>query len=115
MHLTARTYLTSGIAAIGAGAIALGPVQPLPDHMAAAPQRAVESLAINLASSIDPITPWIDTFKTAAANIKTLVEFYNQNPLPLLGTISANLKTYAESGDPQFILDSMKKNIVTFF
>jgi hypothetical protein len=59
--------------------------------------------------------PWIDTFKTAAANIKTLVEFYNQNPLPLLGTISANLKTYAESGDPQFILDSMKKNIVTFF
>jgi hypothetical protein len=115
MHVAARTYLPSGIAALGVGAIALSPIQPLPDHTAAAPQRAIESLAVNLAASIDPITPWVDTFKTSVANIKTLTEFYMQKPLPLLQTVGANLKTYAEVGNPQFILESMKKNIVTFF
>lgn len=115
MHVTARTYLTSGIAALGAGAIALSPVQPLPDHMAAAPQRVVESLAVDLAASIDPITPWIDTFKTSVANIKTLTEFYMQKPLPLLQTVGANWKTYLESGDLQFIAESIKTNVVKFF
>lgn len=115
MRGAVRTHLTSGIAALGVGAIALSPVQLLPTQLPAAPQRAVESLAVNLAATIDPITPWVDTFKTAAANVKTLVEFYNQDPLPLLKTIGANLKTYSESGDLQFVVDSMKRNLVTFF
>lgn len=89
MHVTPRGYLTSGIAVLGAGVIALSPVQPVSDHLAAVPQRAVETLAVDLAATIDPITPWVDTFKTAGANIKTLVEFYMQKPLPLLQTIVA--------------------------
>lgn len=115
MYGIARTYLTSGIAAVGVGAVALTAFQPLPDYPSAVPQRAVESLAVDLAAAIDPITPWIDTFKTSVANIKTLAEFYKQKPLPLLETIGANLKTYAESGDPQFISESIKKNFITFF
>ena len=82
MNITARTYLTSGIAVLGAGAIALTPIQPLPDHLAAAPQRAVESLAVNLASTIDPFTPWVDTIKTSFANVQSLLNFYLEKPFP---------------------------------
>lgn len=118
MHVTARGYLTSGVAVLGAGAIALSPIQPVPDHMAVAPQRAVESLAVNLAATIDPITPWVDTFKTAGANIKTLVEFYLQKPFPLLQTIGANAKTYIEeiaNGQADLIPGQIRTNIQTFF
>ena len=119
MHVSARTYLTSGIAVLGAGAIALSPVQPMPDHMTtAAPQRAVESLAVNLAATIDPITPIVDTFNTSVANIETLVKFYLQKPFPLLTTIVANLGTYAaelEAGDGGLIPDQISNNIRTFF
>lgn len=95
MHISARTYLTSGIAAVGAGAIALSPIQPVPDHMStAAPQRAVETMAVTLAASIDPFTPWVDTFKTSFANLDTLGKFWVQKPFPVLQTFGANLGTY---------------------
>jgi len=118
MHITARSYLTSGIAALGAGAIALTPIQPLPDHMAAAPQRAVESLAVNLASTIDPITPWVDTLQTSFANVQTLLNFYLVKPFPLLQTVGANVGTYfgeLTSGNAGLIPGQIENNIRTFF
>ena len=119
MHVSARTYLTSGIAVLGAGAIALTPIQPMPDHMTtAAPQRAVESLAVNLAASIDPFTPIVDTFKTSVANIETLVKFYLEKPLPLAQTFGANLGTYfgeLTSGNAGLIPGQISNNIKTFF
>ena len=48
MHVSARTYLTSGIAVLGAGAIALSPVQPIPDHVALVRQHVVSDLAVDL-------------------------------------------------------------------
>ena len=57
MHVAHRSYLTAGIAALGAGAIALTPVQPVPTHLAAAQERTVSTLSVNLVSTIDPITP----------------------------------------------------------
>ena len=56
MHITTRSYLTAGIAALGAGAMALTPVQPIPNPTALAQERAVGNLAVTLASTIDPIT-----------------------------------------------------------
>ncbi len=118
MEITARSYLTSGIAILGAGAIALTPIHPLPDHMAAAPQRAVESLAVNLASSIDVITPLVDTFKASVANIQQLADFYKKAPLPLLRTVGANIGTYfgeLTNGQANLIPGQIQKNINTFF
>ncbi len=103
---------------MGAGAIALSPVQPLPGQLAAAPQRAIERLAVDLAASIDPITPWVDTFTAAGANIATLAQFYLEKPFPLLQTIVANLGTYAEelsSGNADLIAGQIQNNIQTFF
>ena len=89
MTITARSYLTAGIAALGAGAIALSPVQPIPNHLAAAQGRAVSNLPVSLvAAAIDPFTPLEEMVKTSLANIKTLGE-QQVNPGPLLPILSA--------------------------
>jgi hypothetical protein len=98
--------------------LALAPVQPIPNQIALAPHRAVSTLAVELASTIDPITPWIDTFTTAGANIGTLVEFYLQKPFPLLQAVVANLGTYAaelENGQGDLIPEQIWGNVQTFF
>ncbi|MCB9442425.1 MAG: hypothetical protein H6523_19575 [Mycolicibacterium sp.] len=116
MHVTYRSYLTAGVAALGAGAIALTPVQPIPNHLALAQDKAVATLAVNLASTIDPITPWVDTFKLAGQNIMSLVNFYLEKPFPLLQTIGANIGTYIqELPDFQKIFGQIAGNINTFF
>jgi len=118
MHITYRSYLTAGVAALGAGALALTPVQPLPNHVALGQERAVSNLAVTLASTIDPITPWVDTFKLAAQNFTALTEFYLQKPVPLIQTISANQVTYFKeltSGNGGLIPGQIAANIQTFF
>lgn len=115
MHITHRSYLTAGAAVLGAGAIALTPIQPVPNQLALAPHR-VSDLTVGLASSIDPITPWVDTFKLAAQNVKSLAEFYLEQPFPLLNTIGANIGTYIKAlPDFEFIGQSIADNIHTFF
>jgi hypothetical protein len=119
MHVTARSYLTAGVAALGVGALALAPVQPIPHQIALAPERVISTLAVELAaSSIDPITPWVETFTTAGANIGTLLEFYMQKPFPILQAIVANLGTYAaelENGQGDLIPEQIWGNVQTFF
>jgi hypothetical protein len=101
------------------GALALAPVQPIPHQIALAPERVISTLAVELAAStIDPITPWVQTFETAAANIETLVQFYLQKPFPLLQAVVANLGTYAEeleNGQGDLIPGQIADNINTFF
>ena len=93
MNLSHRSYLTAGVAALSAGAIALAPVQPLPSG----PDLSTalrSTLAVDLAAAIDPITPWIDTFQAAADNISGLVNTWGEQPLPVVQQIVANLGTY---------------------
>ena len=67
-----RSYLTAGIAVVGAGAMALTPVQPVSVDPALAP-KAASQLAVNLASTIDPITPITNALAGALQNVGTLV------------------------------------------
>ena len=116
MHVTYRSSLTAGVAALGAGAIALTPVQPIPTHLALAQERAVSNLSVNLASAIDPITPWVDTVTTSVENIKALIAFSAEQPAPLLHTFIANQLTYLKAlPDFKFIGQSIMNNIKTFF
>jgi hypothetical protein len=133
MYITSRSYLTAGIAALGVGAIALSPVQPVP---ALDQDRVTRSLAAALTAEstpIDPITPWVDTFQTSIANIGALFDFYASNPLytsplgltgdfnavfPLLQTIIANQITYFEeltNGNAGLIPEQIWGNVQTFF
>ena len=93
MNLSHRSYLTAGVAALSAGAIALAPVQPLPSGPDLSPTLR-STLAVDLAAAIDPITPWIDTFQAAANNISGLVNTWGEQPLPVVQQIVANLGTY---------------------
>ncbi len=119
MNVTPRSYLTAGIAVLGAGAIAVAPVQPIPTQAALDSHRVVSDLGIDLlASSIDPITPWVTAFETAFANIQTLGKLNEQNPFPLLKTIGANIATYFEeltTGNAGVIPEQIWGNIQTFF
>jgi hypothetical protein len=115
------------------GAIALTPVAPIPNQVALAPQRVISELGVALASSIDPITPWVDTIETSVANIGALFNFYASNPLytsplgltgnfsavfPLLQTIIANQITYIDelfNGNAALIPGQIWNNVQTFF
>ena len=116
MELSARSYLTAGVAALGATAIALSPVQPLPGNPATAPQRAASTLAVDLAAAIDPITPWLTTIRTSLQNLVALPTLYFQQPLPILTTIARNQLTYLkELPDIGLIASQMAGNVKIFF
>jgi len=116
MELSARSYLTSGIAALAVGAITLTPIAPAPQHLSLAPDRIVSTLAVNLAAAIDPITPWLDTVKASWDNVKALTALYLQQPFPLLATVARNQITYLqELPDIGLIASQVWGNVQTFF
>jgi hypothetical protein len=118
MHINARPYLTAGMAALSAGAIAVSPIQPVQQHMAAAQQPAIHTLAVNLAATIDPITPIVNTITTSLANITNLATLAAQQPFPFASTILANVGTYIQellSGNVGLIPEQIINNIMTFF
>lgn len=94
MNVTSRSYLTAGVAALTAGAIALTPVQPIPNQLVQAPERAVSNLTVSLAAAIDPITPWADAIATAAANAYDLQNTWWADPFPIVRQIIQNQQTY---------------------
>lgn len=91
--VTTRSYLIAGMAAISAGAIAVAPMHPISGDLTVAPEQ-VRSLAVGLAASIDPITPWIDTFQTAADNIGGLFTAWAAEPFPIITQIITNQLAY---------------------
>lgn len=117
MAISARSHLISGIAVIGVGAIAVAPIQPqVTNHVAPEKERALTTLGVELAASIDPITPWVETFQTAAANMEKINAFYWEKPFPIIQTIAKNQLTYLnELPDIGLIASQVTGNIKTFF
>ena len=94
MSVASRSYLTAGVAALGAGAIALTPVQPIPNQLAVAPEHVVSNLSVDLAAAIDPITPWITAINAAVDNAYALQETWTANPFPIISQIVQNQFVY---------------------
>lgn len=118
MYAKPRSYLTAGIAALGVGAIALSPVQPIPNQVALAPQHVVESMAVNLVAVIDPFGPLVDTIKTSTANLAQLITYWAENPFPFASTLLANQGTYFKElmeGNAKVIPGQILNNIKTLF
>ena len=96
MHISVRSHLTAGIAVVGAGALALSPVTPLPQNLGPVP--TISALAVSLTASqgatVDPITLWIDTLQAASDNLTGLIEDYVANPFPIVQQVIANLITF---------------------
>jgi hypothetical protein len=118
MKIAARSYLTAGMAALSAGAIAVSPVQPIPNHLAAAQERAISSLAVNLAATVNPFQAVVDLFTTTVNNGLTLAQYSLQKPFPLLTTIAANQVTYLQelfAGKGNLIWPQIQNNLKTLF
>lgn len=110
MTTSARSYLTAGIATLGASAIALTPVAP--SQTLAIVEQRTSALAVELASSIDPITPWINTVEGAFENIAGIITAGLANPLPIIRQVIANQITYiSEFPDIGLILGQIIGNI----
>lgn len=115
MNAAMRSYLTAGVAVVGAGSMALAPIQALPTQSTTASERAITTMAVQLASTIDPITPWVNTITTAGENITALIDYYLERPIPLAQTIWNNLGVYMSGEDTSTISDQIRANINTFF
>jgi hypothetical protein len=116
MHIAYRSYLTAGVAAVGAGAIALSPVQVIPNQLGVASERAVSNLAVGLAAQVNPIELWQQVIQTTQDNIATLQAFKASVPYPLINTIKGNIQTYISAlPNTDYIISTIKNNINTFF
>lgn len=114
--IAVRSYLTAGVAVVGAAAIVLPPVPPAPVHLAAEQQRVVSDMAVSLAAVVDPIQLWRDTLQTASGNLSDLITSYAERPLPILSSIVSNQLTYIEElPDLGAILGQIGANFQTFF
>lgn len=93
MHVSARSYLTAGVAFVGAGAIALTPVQPITPTLqpVAAPAAVVVSSApVELAALVNPIVLWAEALGETAGNVRSLATTVLQDPVPILEAFLRN-------------------------
>ncbi|MGI9124780.1 MAG: hypothetical protein ACR2JM_08510 [Mycobacterium sp.] len=111
MFVSARSYLTAGVAAVGAAAIAAAPIQPIQHNLTVAPAQA-SALAVELAAAIDPITPWVDTITAAGDNISSLITAWAARPLPIVQQVIENGVTYlGELPDIGLIFNQVITNV----
>lgn len=114
MKTSVRSHLTAGLAVVGAGAIALTPVSPVMQSAGLSAHR-VDALAVQLSSSIDPITPWVNTIVGAIDNIGGLASEALGNPFPILQQVIGNQLTYlGELPDIGTILGQVFGNVGNF-
>lgn len=96
MQTCVRTGMASGVALIGASAIALSPIVVAPEqvHLPAVP---VSSLATTLTASVNPINEWAQVLTAAFNNISALGQQVWADPTPILKQIIVNQLGYANT------------------
>jgi hypothetical protein len=96
MHIAARSYLSTGVALVGAGAIAISPVAPpLPDVKV----PTLSSIGVELNAAVNPLQTWVEVFGQAAENLAILGQQIAERPAPILQQVIenqlANIETLA--------------------
>lgn len=88
--LANRPWVTAGVALTAASMVAVAPiaVPTLPE---------VHVPEIQLSSSFDPITPWLDVFSDAGDNIQHLFEAWASAPFPVYQQVAVNQIGYLET------------------
>ena len=128
MTISVRSYLTAGIAALGAGAIVLAPVQPTNSSSNLMPQRAITDLAVGLAAAVTPVDPIqniIDVITATGDNLGILVNDWTSGlyvngtiPTPPNTVLNGNLGNRTggyQTGVPLPIIQQVANNLVTYF
>lgn len=97
MHIAARSYLSTGVALVGAGAIAVSPVAPpVPDVEV----PTLSTIGVELNAAVNPLQTWIEVFGTAAQNLSVLGQQIAERPAPILQQIIENQLSNIETLAP---------------
>ncbi|BBX10036.1 hypothetical protein [Mycolicibacterium aichiense] len=100
MPIAVRPSVATGVALMGAGAIALAPIQPAASSLSNIHAPAVFSTAsiqLTAAGGFDPVTPWVDVLTAAASNVAAIGEEWLADPLPALRQLGTNWLGYGET------------------
>lgn len=97
MHVAARSYLATGVALVGAGAIAVSPVAPPMPDLPDVKGPAISQVAVELSALGNPITVWADVIAAAVENSASLGGALLDDPAPILRQIFTNQLGYAET------------------
>ncbi len=98
MRIAVRSSIASGVALVGAGAIALAPIQPVASPLANLHLPAAFSgTGVSLTASFDPVTPWVDLVTATVSNVSAIGEDWLADPLPALRQLGKNWFGYAQT------------------
>ncbi|MGB3481501.1 MAG: hypothetical protein WBB07_04690 [Mycobacterium sp.] len=97
MHVAARSYLATGIALVGAGAIAISPLSPVSSQLPDITVPAISSVPVALSSLTNPIELWVQVLTGAVDNAGTLGQDWLSDPAPLLRQFITNQIGYLET------------------
>lgn len=87
MQVAAHPYLATGVALIGASAIAISPVAPpMPDITV----PAVSSAEVSLSAATDPIQAYVQLVTNTFTNVSTLIGQELADPAPILRQVIDN-------------------------
>lgn len=103
MYAAARTYLATGVAVVGASALAVCPLSPV--HVAGADltvpavtaPAAISTAAVSLTSLANPIQLWAQVLSQAVDNAGALGRDWLSDPAPVLRQLLTNQIGYLES------------------
>lgn len=87
MQLAVRSYLTAGVAMVGATAIIASPISVAPQDVKV---PAIYSSQVALTAGFDPITPYVNFFNDVGKNIGLISQAMLEQPAPILSQIVAN-------------------------
>ncbi|GAY14841.1 hypothetical protein [Mycobacterium sp. shizuoka-1] len=90
MHAGARPHLTTGVALVGAGVIALSPIVSTTTHAQLASVTAMSSAAVQLTAATDPLQRWLEVIQTSAANLGGISQQFFDAPAPILEQLATN-------------------------
>ncbi len=87
MQVSVRSYLTAGVALVGAGAIAISPIRP-----ADFADGSIQTLSgdAHLAALVNPIEQWGAIFETTFENAAGIGARVAADPVPILGNVAGN-------------------------
>lgn len=94
MQIAVRSYLTAGVAMMGAAALVAAPISTSPPEIQV---PAIYSAQVNLAAAVDPITPWLSVFGDAFSNVVGIGTAVASDPAPALRQLITNSLGYAET------------------
>jgi len=89
VHVAVRSYLTAGVAVVGASALIAAPlaVPPPEIHL---PAIHASSAEVQLAALANPIAEWVTVVQTTFANVAALGVQFQNDPAPILAQLLKN-------------------------